>query len=299
MAEPKIEGIICPVITPMHEDESINLTELRAQVERMLANGCHGIFACGTNGEGYILSKEEKRKVLEAVIEQCNGRVPVYAGTGCISTKDTIEMSMDAQRMGADVLSIITPGFAAASQKELYWHYREIARNVDLPIVLYNIPARTGNLLEPETVAALAEIDNIVGIKDSSGSFTNILNYIAAVHDEKFHILSGNDQLIIWTLLAGGSGGIAGCANVYPGTMASIYRLFKEGRIEEAKEMNESIRSFRNCFSYGNPNTVVKTAVRLSGFDVGSCRAPFHQLSDEGLAILKRVLAENEKKKMK
>lgn len=294
----KIEGIICPILTPMNEDESINLAELRNQAERVITHGCHGIFVCGTNGEGYILNKEEKQKILETVIEQTNGRIPVYAGTGCTATKDTIEMSIAAQMAGADVLSIITPGFARASQEELYLHYKEIAQKVDLPIILYNMPARTGNSLEPETVALLAQIDNIVGIKDSSGNFTNILNYIAAVHNENFHILSGNDQLIIWTLLAGGTGGIAGCANVYPKTMASIYCLFKDGRIEEAKKVNESIQSFRDCFRYGNPNTVVKTAVQLLGYNVGKCRAPFQRISDEGLDKLKRILMENEKKGM-
>ena len=167
--------------------------------------------------------------------------------------------------------------------------------------MLYNIPARTGNALAPGTVARLAEIDNIVGVKDSSGNFTNILGYIGAGKKKtngKFYTLSGNDQLIIWTLLAGGTGGIAGCANVYPRTMASIYDLFMEGRIEEAKAANDSIQSFRDCFKYGNPNTIVKTATRLLGYDVGPCRAPFNQVPEEGIKALKKVLEENEAKGM-
>ena len=129
-----------------------------------------------------------------------------------------------------------------------------------MPIVLYNIPARTGNALTPATVGRLAQIENIVGAKDSSGNFTTILGYIEAGKKKEngtFQVLSGNDQLIIWTLLAGGTGGIAGCANVYPYTMSSIYNLFVEGKIEEAKAANASIASFRACFQYGNPNTVV------------------------------------------
>jgi 4-hydroxy-tetrahydrodipicolinate synthase len=206
-----------------------------------------------------------------------------------------------AQAAGADVLSIITPSFAAASQEELYTHYKTVAEAVDMPIVLYNIPARTGNALAPATVARLAEIDNIVGAKDSSGNFTNILGYIDAGKKKKngsFYTLSGNDQLIIWTLMAGGTGGIAGCANVYPHTMASIYNLFMEGRIDEARAANESIQSFRACFKYGNPNTIVKTATRLLGYEVGPCRAPFNQVPEEGIQALKKVLAENEAKGM-
>ena len=170
-----------------------------------------------------------------------------------------------------------------------------------MPIVLYNIPARTGNALAPATVARLAQIENIIGAKDSSGNFTNILGYIDAGNKKengKFYTLSGNDQLIIWTLLAGGTGGIAGCANVYPHTMASIYNLFMEGKIEEAKAANESIQSFRACFKYGNPNTIVKTATRLLGYNVGPCRAPFNQVPEEGIEAIKKVLKENEAKGM-
>ncbi len=207
-----------------------------------------------------------------------------------------------AQAAGADVLSIITPSFAAASQEELYVHYKTVAEAVpDMPIVLYNIPARTGNALAPATVARLAQIENIVGAKDSSGNFTNILGYIDAgkkKENGEFATLSGNDQLIIWTLLAGGKGGIAGCANVYPHTMASIYDLFMEGKIEEAKAANESIQSFRACFKYGNPNTIVKTATRLLGYNVGPCRAPFNQVPEEGIEAIKKVLKENAEKGM-
>ena len=156
MNNPAIKGIITPIITPMNPDESVNLPELRNQIERQIAGGVHGIFCFGTNGEGYILSTQEKEEILEATIDQVKGRVPVYAGTGCISTRDTIYMSRRAQELGADVLSIITPSFAAASQKELYDHYCEVAKHVALPIVLYNIPPRTGNKLLPETVAKLA-----------------------------------------------------------------------------------------------------------------------------------------------
>ena len=297
----EIKGIITPIITPMNPDESINLSELRRQVERQIEGGVHALFPFGTNGEGYILSAEEKRSILETVVDQCAGRVPVYAGTGCVSTKETILQSKMALDAGADVLSIITPSFAAASQNELYEHYKAVAEAVDMPIVLYNIPARTGNALAPSTVGRLAQIENIVGAKDSSGSFTYILSYIEAGKQKangKFSVLSGNDQLIIWTLLAGGTGGIAGCANVYPHTMASIYNYFAAGQIEKAKEANSSIASFRECFKYGNPNTIVKTAVSLLGYSVGNCRAPFNQVPEEGIAALRKVLEENAAKGM-
>ena len=177
----EIKGIIPPILTPMHDDaeQTVNHEELRNQVERLLAGGVHGLFPFGTNGEGYILSLKEKEEVLETVIDQVKGRVPVYAGTGCISTADTIRMSKRAEELGADVLSIITPSFAVASQKELYDHYVEVAKHVNIPIVLYNIPPRTGNKLLPETVAKLAkDVDVIMGAKDSSGDRDNLKAYI-------------------------------------------------------------------------------------------------------------------------
>ncbi|NCB33065.1 MAG: dihydrodipicolinate synthase family protein, partial [Erysipelotrichia bacterium] len=175
----EIKGIIVPIVTPFNEDESLNLEALRTQIEREIDAGVDGIFCFGTNGEGYVLSGEEKKTVLKTTIESVHGRVPVYAGTGCISTKETIQQSLMAKKVGADVISVITPSFAKASQEDLYRHYAAIAKAVDLPILLYNIPARTGNALEPATVTRLAEISNIVGVKDSSGDWENLKQYIA------------------------------------------------------------------------------------------------------------------------
>lgn len=299
MKKVEIKGIIPPIVTPMNEDESINGQELRNQVNRQIKGGVHGLFPFGTNGEGYILNEKEKEEVLSIVIDETKGRVPVYAGTGCISTKDTIKQSLMAKSLGADVLSIITPSFAAASQNELYDHYKAVAEAVDMPIVLYNIPARTGNALAPATVAKLSKIENIVGAKDSSGNFDNMLQYIEQTRDRgDFAVLSGNDSLILWNLLAGGTGGIAGCANVFPEVMASIYNYFVAGDLENARKAQDSIRSFRGCFKYGNPNTIVKTAVNLLGYPVGKCRAPFNQVPEEGIEALKKVLAENHEKGM-
>lgn len=295
----EIKGIIPPIITPMNEDESINETELRNQVNRLIGAGVHGLFPFGTNGEGYILNEKEKERVLAVVIEETGGRVPVYAGSGCVGTKDTIRMSQMAESLGADVLSVITPWFAKASDEELYEHYRAVAAAVKLPVVLYNIPARTGNSLSPALAERMSHIDNIVGVKDSSGNFDNMLQYLERTRGRDFTVLSGNDSLIYWNLLAGGSGGIAGCANVYPETMTAIYERFKAGDLEGAKKAQDSIRSFRNCFRYGNPNTIVKMAVAMLGYPVGRCRAPFDRISPEGLDALRRVLDENRKAGMR
>lgn len=295
----ELKGIVVPIVTPMNEDETINTDELRRQVDRQIEAGIHGIFPFGTNGEGYILNFDEKKLVLQTVIDQVAGRVPVYAGTGCISTKETIEQCKMAMDCGADVLSVITPSFAKASQHELIVHYETVAAAVpEAPIVLYNIPARTGNALAPETVAELAKIDNIVGAKDSSGDWTNLSAYIELTKDMDFAVLSGNDSLILKALQAGAKGAIAGCANVYPKNMVGIYENFKKGDIEAAQKCQDAVAPLRACFKYGNPNTVVKTAVNLLGYPVGKCRAPFNYLPEEGIEALKQTLADDKAKGM-
>lgn len=287
-------GIISAMVTSMHEDESINLKEVARQVNRQIKAGADGVFCLGTNGEAYILSEEEKLCVIEAVVKAADGRVPVYVGTGLPGTKATIRLSQKAKELGADVLSVISPYFAAISQEEIYCHYAELAAAVDLPIVMYNMPARTGNNINPETVARLSKVPGIVGIKDSSGNFDNMKQYIELTDPSTFHVLSGNDALILWNLLAGGAGGITAVANIYPEVMVSIYRRFQAGDLEGAKAAQDSIRPIRNCFRYGNPNTITKAAACVAGQPVGPCRKPFHLLSDAAMEAIKRTIKEDQ-----
>lgn len=284
------QGIITAMVTALHEDESLNEAEIRNQVRRHLKAGVNGIFCLGTNGEAYILDEGEKEEVIRIVVDEVKGQVPVYAGTGCVGTDATIRMSKKAMECGADALSVISPYFAAISQGEIYEHYREVAASVDLPIVMYNMPARTGNNIAPDTVAKLSKIENIVGIKDSSGNFDNMLQYIEKTDRENFQVLSGNDSLILWNLLAGGSGGITAIANLYPETMVSIYQNFLKGDIAAARKAQDSIRPIRNCFKFGNPNTITKKAANLLGYPVGPLRRPFNYLSEEAIGQIKKTL---------
>jgi 4-hydroxy-tetrahydrodipicolinate synthase len=283
-----IKGIISANVTPMDANEDINEKELRNHVNRSLAAGVDGVFCLGTNGEAYALNKEEKKFVIEAFVDEVKGRVPVYAGTGAATTRETIELSKIAEAAGADVLSIVAPFFAAASQQEIYNHYEAIAKSVNLPIVMYNIPARAGNAIAPETVQRLAQIDNIVGVKDSSGNFDNILQYIELTDPKEFAVLSGNDSLILWTLQAGGAGGITAVANLLPEIMVSIYSKFLEG--DSGAKFQDSIRPIRNCFKYGNPNTIIKNATNMLGMPVGNNRAPFNYISPEAKDAIQATL---------
>ena len=294
----KVKGIIAAMVTSMHEDETLNEAEIRRQVNRQIAAGADAVFCLGTNGEFYIQSEEEKLNVIRIVVDEVAGRVPVYAGTGCPGTKATIELSLKAKELGVDVLSIISPYFAAISQKEIYEHYKAIAEAVDLPIVMYNMPARTGNNIAPETCAELAKIENIAGIKDSSGNWENLKGYIEATRGMNFSVLSGNDSLILPTLKEGGHGGITAVANIYPHVMVSIYQKFLAGDIAGAEEAQNSIANIRACFKFGNPNTVTKKATNLTGNPVGPCRAPFNYLSEEAVEVIKKTLEEDAAKGM-
>lgn len=294
-----VKGIIAAMVTSMHDDESLNMEEIKNQVNRQIAAGVDGVFCLGTNGEAYILSEDEKLRIIETVVKAADGRVPVYAGTGMPGTVDTIRLSKKAKELGADVLSVISPYFAAISQDEIYNHYAELASAVDLPIVMYNMPARTGNNIAPDTVARLSKVDGIVGVKDSSGNFDNMKQYIELTDPETFSVLSGNDALILWNLLAGGSGGITAVANIYPEVMVSIYQYFRQGDLEAAKKAQDSIRPIRNCFKFGNPNTVTKTAARIAGNPVGPCRRPFCSLSDAAIAKIRETVEADHARGMK
>ena len=282
-------GIITPVVTALTDQETFNLGEYTKFIDRLIKAGVNGIFPLGTNGEFYAFTMEEKLEIIEAAVKAVNRRVPVYAGTGCATTKETIKLSQKVQSTGGvDCLSIISPYFVSVSQDDIYRHYRAVAEAVDMPILLYNIPGRTGNNIDWKTVGKLAKCENIIGIKDSSGNFDNTLKYIENT-DPRLNVLAGSDSLILWTLMAGGSGAISGCSNVFPELMVSIYKLWSEGKIGEANEVQQKIRPFRNIMQTGNPNSVVKRAVNLLGYNVGPAREPSNCANPTIDAALKEV----------
>ncbi|GAA4864927.1 4-hydroxy-tetrahydrodipicolinate synthase [Paenibacillus vulneris] len=279
----ELKGIIPAMLTPLTEDQKVNEPVVRQLTNRLIESGVHGIFILGTNGEFHLLSTEEKLAMARIVIEEVKGRVPVIVGTGGGTTEEVIELSRQMEQLGADAVSIITPFFIAPSQEELIVHYTRIAESTKLPIVLYNIPSRTGVNLEPETAAVLAKLPNIVGIKDSSGNFANIENYIKATQGEAFTVFAGTDSLILKTLLAGGVGAVAATANMLPETVVSIYNHWQNGNIEEAQKAQEALQPLRDTFALGTLPSVLKKAVELSGIPVGPPKSPVSVVSGEAL----------------
>jgi len=286
-----VEGIIPAMVTPLDRNEEIDEAGIRGIINYLIDSGVHGIFVCGSQGESYALTDDEKKRVIEISVDEVNGRVPVYAGTGAVTTKMTIELSRYAVDVGADAVTIVTPYFIKPSQDELYMHYKRIAESVDSPILIYNNPGRTNVNLEAETVKKLAEIDNIVGIKDSSGDLTLTAQYIMKCPDE-FAVLAGRDSLILATLLYGGKGAVAATANVAPRLVVGIYENFIKGDLEKARELQFKILPLRLAFNLGTFPVVVKEAMNIMKKPSGPAKSPVSPLPEEKKRKLKLLLEE-------
>ncbi|OXM87991.1 4-hydroxy-tetrahydrodipicolinate synthase [Paenibacillus rigui] len=285
----KPAGIIPAMVTPFDANHHVDETALRQLVRRLVEARVHGLFCLGTNGEFFYLTAEEKLRVAEIVIDEAQGKLPVYVGAGCAGTKETVWLAERLERLGADALSIITPYFLTFTQQELMGHYQTVAAATSLPLIMYNIPARTGNSLQPRTVGELSKVPTIVGIKDSSGSFDTILQYLELTGPD-FAVLAGTDSLILPTLMAGGHGAIAATANVFPETVRSIYELWLQGKTEEAELAQRHLRALRSAFSLGTLPSVLKEAMKLIGLPAGESRLPVQPLSPEAKAVLTGVM---------
>jgi len=283
------KGIIPPMITPLDKDENVDKKAIGRVVNHLIKGGVHGLFPLGSTGEWYGLDFNQKREILETVIEENNKRLPVYAGTGATTTKETIHLTKLATEIGADALSVITPVFITPNDQELFNHYQKVASNTDLPILLYNNPGRTGINLSVDLVVKLSKIDNIVGIKDSSGDMAQGAEYIRNT-DDNFSVLAGRDTLIYGFLSYGGSGAIAATANIAPQIVVKIYEEYQKGNYQEALKAQFQLVPLRMAFSLGSFPVVMKEGLNLLGLEVGTTFKPVEPLTGEAREKLKQVL---------
>jgi 4-hydroxy-tetrahydrodipicolinate synthase len=285
------QGIITPIITPTTADGKINEPVFRLLIRHLIDNGVHGIFTFGTTGEFYAFNTQEYKHALQLVVGEVAGKVPVYAGTNSISTKDTIRMIGIAEEIGADAVSVLTPMFISQTQNELYRFYETIAKSTKMPIVLYNNRPKTNVHIAPETVAKLAEIENIVAIKDSTGDMTNTAEYIRLTrHRDDFHVLVGRDTLIFAGLCYGATGAVASCSNVAPEVAVEIYEKFKNGDMQGALKAQFKLAPLRIACNMGSFPEVIKEGLMMEGYDVGKCVDPINELPLEEKNKLKDVL---------
>ncbi len=282
-------GIIPPLVTPFDNDGDVDAPALRAVVRYVLAGGVHGVFVAGSTGEAYAMSDEQRVEALKVVIDEVGGRVPVFAGTSHITTAGTVNLTRLAEAAGADAASIVTPYFITPSQDELFEHYKTVAASTSLPLLLYNNPARTGVVLQPDTVTRLAEIENIVGIKDSSGDMGAVVDMIRLCNDQ-FGVFCGFDQIIYSVLAAGGAGAVPASSNVLPRLTVDLYESFRAGDLAEARMLQDRLVPFRKAFSLGTFPAVLKEGLNLLGVQVGQPLPPVSRLTTDARDKLKRIL---------
>lgn len=269
----KIEGVLSAIVTPFGVDGAIAPAALVRQVERQVAQG-NGVFCCGTNGEFFVLDRDEKVKAAEICFEAVAGRVPVVAHIGEVSTAATISLGRSMAALGVDAVSVITPWFVPLKQPELIEHYSRVADAVGVPVYLYNIPARTGNKIAPETAATLARHGNIVGIKDSAGDWASVEAFLAVARDiDGFDVLCGPDHLAHDGFLAGCSACISGLSNVAPQWVSRIWTRFRDGDIAGSKAAQDVVAGIRkDLYAVAFAPAAVKKAASVMGWDVGDSR---------------------------
>jgi 4-hydroxy-tetrahydrodipicolinate synthase len=284
-----LKGIYTALVTPF-KDYNVDEEALKQLIGFQLRGGVDGIVPCGTTGEAATLSYEEHVRVVELTVRYVNGAVPVVAGTGSNSTKETIELTESAKKAGADMCLLTTPYYNKPTQEGLYQHYKKVAENVDIPLVLYNIPGRTGINVTPETVARLAEIPNIVGIKEASGSLVQVAE-IDRLARGKITIMSGDDNLFLPMMSVGAMGVISVVSNVMPVELKALYRAFMEEKdIGKAKDLNSGLLPLMQAmFVETNPIPVKETLYHM-GLIEKEFRLPLCPLSEVNSRSLKSVL---------
>jgi len=288
----QIRGIIPPVATPMQANEDLDLPRLKWFLDQQIAAGVHGVFVLGTNSEFYALDEREKQEVIATAVQHVRGRVPVYAGTGAETTREAVRLTQMAEREGADGVSVITPYFVYPSQQEIYDHYRRIAESTKLPVILYNNPGTCGGLkIDVDTVARLAEVPNILGVKDSSGDLQNTNEYLRVV-PERFSVMMGRDTLIYAALVCGARGAVPATANIAPRLVVDIYEAFARGDLAGAKAAQHRLTPVRLSLTLGTAPGGVKAALALLGTPIGPCRAPVGPLSADKQQKMAAALAE-------
>jgi len=279
------------IVTPFI-DGRVDEQGLVDLIEFHIANGTHGIVPCGTTGESATMSHEEHHLVVQLTVKTVNGRVPVLAGSGSNSTSEAIDLTKHAKQAGADGVLMVSPYYNKPSQEGLYHHYKAVAEAVDIPIILYNVPSRTSSNILPRTVARLAAIDGIVGIKEASADLNQISEVIRLCPDD-FAVLSGDDFTSMPTVLIGGSGVISVTSNVAPGDMAQMMDAALAGDLAGAKQLHYKLFPLMQAMFYETNPVPAKKSLELMGkIKSGTPRLPLYPMNDETLSRLKAALAD-------
>lgn len=284
-----LKGSVVAIVTPF-KDNRVDEDALRGLIEFQIANGTHGILPCGTTGESPTLSHAEHQSVIELTVNTVNKRTAVVAGTGSNSTEEAVALTRFAQKVGADASLLITPYYNRPTQEGLYQHFKAVADNADIPIILYNVPSRTGVNLQPQTILRLrTDCGNIIGVKEASGSLSQA-SKILSLCGKDFFLFSGEDALNFPVLAIGGRGFITVTANVAPKKVAELYNRFEAGDIDGARDIHYELLSLNETLFLETNPVPVKRALALMGkIELGS-RLPLCEMSKANLDKLRQVL---------
>lgn len=288
---PIFKGAGVAIVTPFTQDDKVNFEELGKMIDFQIAGGTDAIIICGTTGESSTLTHEEHDECIKFAVEHTAGRVPVIAGTGSNSTAEAIRLSTHAQNNGADELLLVTPYYNKATQKGLIQHYTAIANSVDLPIILYNVPSRTGVNILPQTAVTLAKnVKNIVAIKEASGNISQVAE-LAALADGCIDIYSGNDDQVVPLLSLGGVGVISVLSNVMPKLTHDMVMSYLNGDVKLSRQLQLSVMNLNKAlFCEVNP-IPVKEALNMMGWNAGAVRSPLCEMEPQHKELLRKELA--------
>jgi len=287
----ELKGCGTALVTPFQADGRLDEAALKKLVEFQISEGIDFLVPCGTTGESATLTVEEHLRVVELVLSQSNGRVPVIAGAGGNNTRKVIELVRECEKLGADGILSVSPYYNKPTPEGLYQHYRAIAEATSLPVIVYNVPGRTSSNIEPDTIVRLSQIENIVGVKEASGNITQVGEIVTRVPDD-FLVFSGDDALTLPIIALGGVGVISVISNEVPGPMIKLTRLCLEGNFEEARRLNKQLFPLMKVnFIETNP-IPVKAALAMMGYIEESYRLPLTPMKPENKEKLKNVLAQ-------
>ncbi|UZP02439.1 4-hydroxy-tetrahydrodipicolinate synthase [Clostridium botulinum] len=285
------EGSGVAIVTPFN-DKGVDYDKLKDLLEWHVKEGTDSIVICGTTGEATTMTENEKKTVIKFAVDVINKRIPVIAGTGSNNTLSAMEMSRYAQSVGVDAILVITPYYNKTSQKGLFKHFKAVNDSVNIPIILYNVPSRTGVNITPKDLVQIAELNNVVAIKEASGNISQIMEMKSLCKD-KIDIYSGNDDQIVPIMSLGGKGVISVLANVIPNEVHTLTKKCLEGKFDEALDIQLNRLKLTNALFIETNPIPVKTAMNLMGFEVGSLRLPLCEMEDSNLETLKTILKEN------
>ncbi len=288
----QLRGCYVALVSPFDKQGAVNEEGLRSNINFLIDNGVAGIVPCGTTGESATLSWEEHNRVVDAALNEANGRVKVITGAGSNNTQEAIEAAKHAKKNGADAILCITPYYNKPTQEGLYQHYRAISQNVSIPIVVYNVPSRTGVNLQPETLERLCEFESIIGVKEASG---NLLQ-ISEIHRRcggRLTILSGDDALTLPMLSCGAQGTVSVLGNILPAKTSEMIQAFFEGRMDDALALHEELLPVSNAMFIETNPVPVKTAMNYLGLAAGTCRLPLVSMNESNRKRLIDILQSN------